>query len=488
MELTRAIFTICHQLPRIEMKKITYCITVLSLLAVSLFGKSAMAEDALRVMVSIKPIHSIVAGLMEGIEQPELLIGGNNTPYDYQPSKEQIDRLKGADLVIWIGPELEASLTQPIADLKPETIVLELLENAALKVLPSRVSDERRDPFVWMDSRNSLILLDELARVLIKLDPARTHLYTRNRLKMLKEYTRVDRELEYGYRGLTGGVILTYYDSLQYFEQSYALKVRGVLTESPRQPIETTKLLTARAQVLNGEYICILTETNLPKDQLALLTNDTTIRVDELDSFGATIEAGPELYLKLMQYNTNVIKRCLGESTEPVSIADNDQPIEMGGRFILIDHHGKMFRSEDMLGKYQLLYFGYTSCPDVCPLSLTTMNIALKQLAEKAELLQPYFITVDPERDKVDEVRQYVEYFHPRLIGLTGTRAMIEKVTKQYRVQYEKVIDDPKNPQDYQMDHTASIFLIAPDGKFLTKFAHGIAPGKLVEKITDYLP
>lgn len=453
-----------------------------------LFGNTAMAGDSLRVVVSIKPIHSIVAGLMEGIEPPELLIDGESTPYNYQPSREQIEHLKSADMVIWVGPELEASLQQPIAELKSGTMVLELLENDALKVLPSRVSDTRRDPFVWMDSRNSIILLDEFARALIELDPARTHLYTRNRSRMVKDYTRVDREFEYGYRGLTGGVIFTYYDSLQYFEQSYALKIRGVLTESPREPVDTTKLLSARAQILNGEYVCLLTEANLPKDQLALLTGGTSIRVAELDSFGAHLQAGPGLYLQLMRHNTNVIKRCLGASTEPVNVVDDDPSTEVGGRFILMDHYGKMFRSEDMLGKYQLLYFGYTSCPDVCPLSLTSMNIALNKLGDKAELLQPYFITVDPERDKVDDVRQYVEYFHPRLIGLTGTRAMIENVTKQYHVLYEKVIDDPSKPDDYQMDHTASIFLIAPDGKFLTKFAHGIAPGRLAEKIEAYLP
>jgi cytochrome oxidase Cu insertion factor (SCO1/SenC/PrrC family)/ABC-type Zn2+ transport system substrate-binding protein/surface adhesin len=470
------------------MKRSINRLALLLLLTVSLYGTSVTAANPLHVVVSIKPIHSIVAGLMEGIEQPELLIGGKSTPYDFHPGSEQKKSMERADLVIWIGPELEASLQQPIAALPPATRVLELLANSELKVLPSRESDERRDPYFWLDSRNSIILLDELARALIDLDPARTHLYTRNRARMLKEYTRVDREFEYGYRGLTGGVIFSYYDTLQYFEQSYALKIRGLLTESPLQPIDTKRLLEARAQIKAGEYACFLTEAQLPSKHLPLLVDESSIRVGVLDSFGTRFKPGPDLYLELMRYNTGVIKECLGITEEPAKVVEGEQPITLDGRFILIDHFGRMVRSEDMLGKYQLLYFGYTSCPDVCPLSLTTMNIALKKLGDKAELLQPYFITVDPERDKVDEVRQYVEYFHPQLIGLTGSKAMIEKVARQYRVLYEKVIDDPSKPDDYQMDHTASIFLIAPDGRFLAKFAHGIMPGKLAEKIESYLP
>ena len=138
--------------------------SLLLLSSLLLCGTAALAANPLRVVVSIKPIHSIVAGLMAGIEQPELLIDGQSTPYDFQLSSEQKKSLEQADMVIWVGPELETSLQQPIADLSSSTTILELLSNSKLKVLPSRESEARRDPFVWLDSRNSIILLDELAR------------------------------------------------------------------------------------------------------------------------------------------------------------------------------------------------------------------------------------------------------------------------------------------------------------------------------------
>ena len=306
---------------------------------------------------------------------------------------------------------------------------------------------------------------------------------------MLGELIRVDREFEYGYRGLKGGVVFLYYDTLHYFEQAYALKIHGVLLESPNQKPDTARLLKARAQIRDGEFACLLTESALPSDQLSMLTSGASISVGELDSFGTRFEAGPGLYTEVMRYNTKVIRQCLQVGAETIEQAAGDEEsITVGGRFILINQYGEEVRSEDMLGKYQLIYFGYTSCPDICPLSLTTMNLALKKLGDKADLLQPYFISVDPERDTVDQVRQYVEFFHPRLIGLTGSKAMIDKVVKQYHVQYEKVIDDPSKPDEYQMDHTASVFMIAPDGRFLAKFAHGIMPGQLAKKIEEFLP
>lgn len=190
---------------------------------------SALSADGLRVMVSIKPIHSLVSALMQGGDPPELVVAEGELPFGYQLSEAQRSNLSKADLLIWTGPELEPFLVGPAAELEDSDKSLELLDHPALKILPSRWNNDRRDPFFWMDTRNALILIDELARVLIDLDPVRTHLYLRNRAELQSQIAELDRRFEYGYRGLTGSALI-YHDSLQYFEQAYALRFQEVLS------------------------------------------------------------------------------------------------------------------------------------------------------------------------------------------------------------------------------------------------------------------
>jgi protein SCO1/2 len=432
---------------------------------------------------------------MEGVEAPQLLVGGDSTPYGFELSEAQKGQLAEADLVIWVGPELESFLVEPLKQNIAERQIIELLDMPALKILPSRWSDDRRDPFFWLDSRNAIILLDELTRILILEDPGRSHIYLRNREKVLARLARIDRVFEYGYRGMKAGVALLYYDTLQYFAQAYALNVGMALTESPKMPVDALHLLKARGGLKNGEFACLLTESGMPAGDLPLLTEGISSHRAELDSFGTRFEAGSELYIKLMEHNTRVIGDCISAAVSEGKVANDDAvevknstPEQIRGRFMLVDQYGQLVTADDLLGKFQLIYFGYTFCPDICPTSLSVISQALDRLGKRADLIQPYFITIDPERDKVDVIRNYVKYFNERIIGLTGTKAMIERVAKQYRVRYEKVLEQGSDPELYLMDHTASVYLIAPDGTFITKFAYGIDAGQMVEKLLEYLP
>lgn len=138
----------------------------------------------------------------------------------------------------------------------------------------------------------------------------------------------------------------------------------------------------------------------------------------------------------------------------------------IGGPFTLTDQDGKKASWSDFNGKYRMLYFGYTYCPDICPLDLQKLmqgyRLFEKQDPARAAKVQPIFITIDPERDTQAVVKNYVSAFHPRLIGLTGTPEEIGKVAKEFAVYYAKAGDSPK---DYLMDHSRSPYLMGPDGK-----------------------
>jgi protein SCO1 len=138
----------------------------------------------------------------------------------------------------------------------------------------------------------------------------------------------------------------------------------------------------------------------------------------------------------------------------------------VGGKFSLTDGSGRAVTDRDFRGKYLLVYFGYTYCPDVCPTTLNAVGDALDKLGKKADQLQPLFITVDPRRDTPAVIRQYIAAFTPRLLGLTGTPAEIAAVAKEYHVYYAEHRTGP-GPDDYSMDHSSILYLMGPDGGFI---------------------
>lgn len=174
----------------------------------------------------------------------------------------------------------------------------------------------------------------------------------------------------------------------------------------------------------------------------------------------------------------------------PTALKAQDQtpPGEIGGRFMLQDHTGQIVTDKDYDGRFMLITFGYTFCPDICPTNLVNMTDALDVLGDQASLIAPIFVTVDPARDDAKRLREYVANFDPRLIGLTGPQPMIDSIQQRYKV--TSVVHHPKgwSPDEYTVDHTASIFLMSPDGQFLVKFAHGMAPKDMAKRIQDFLP
>jgi cytochrome oxidase Cu insertion factor (SCO1/SenC/PrrC family) len=143
----------------------------------------------------------------------------------------------------------------------------------------------------------------------------------------------------------------------------------------------------------------------------------------------------------------------------------------VGGPFSLLDHNSRRVSDRDFLGKYVLMFFGFTQCADICPTELQVMSAALDELGKDADKIQPVFVSIDPDRDTPEVLKRYVANFHPRLIGLTGSPGDVAAMAKTYRVYYRKV-DSSIVPGDYQMDHSSSIYLMGPDGRFLKHFGY----------------
>ncbi len=166
-------------------------------------------------------------------------------------------------------------------------------------------------------------------------------------------------------------------------------------------------------------------------------------------------------------------------------------PLEalFGGPFELTDHNGRAVTDETFRGRFTLLYFGYTFCPDLCPTNLLTMAEALEALGpEQAERVQPLFITVDPERDGLPALRDYMAHFGPRFLALRGTPAQTRAVLKAWRVHRRKVLPEAgADADDYLVDHATLTFLMGPDGKFRTLFPHDTRTEKMTATLRRYL-
>jgi protein SCO1 len=158
----------------------------------------------------------------------------------------------------------------------------------------------------------------------------------------------------------------------------------------------------------------------------------------------------------------------------------------IGGPFSLTDTDGKTVTDQDFRGRYMLVFFGFTHCPDICPAELQVIAQALDQLGDKAKKVVPIFITVDPGRDTPQAMAEYLKSFGPKFVGLTGSPEAIAAAAKAYRVVYSKV-KNKDSSGNYSIDHSALAYLMDPDGQYAIHFAYGTSAQEITEKLNKLL-
>lgn len=187
---------------------------------------------------------------------------------------------------------------------------------------------------------------------------------------------------------------------------------------------------------------------------------------------GALVILGAGVFLDLAHHDT------------PRGAAGTLLASAIGGPFRLVDQNGKTVTDGDLKGKWSLVYFGYTHCPDACPTALNDISIALDELGPKRGAVRPVFITVDPERDTPEVLKSYVTSFDAPILALTGTPEEIAQAAKDYRVYYAK---HPEAGGDYSMDHSSVIYVMDPQGRFTASFTHENSPEEIAERLKKLL-
>ena len=175
-----------------------------------------------------------------------------------------------------------------------------------------------------------------------------------------------------------------------------------------------------------------------------------------------------------------------------ITTPQGGQPVQssgtalVGGPFLLVGADGKPVTDRDFRGRYMLIFFGFTHCPDICPAELQVIAQALEQLGDKAKNVVPIFITLDPERDTPEAMGNYLKSFGPNFVGLTGSPEAIAAAAKAYRVSYAKV-EDKESAADYGVDHSALVYLMDPEGRYVTHFSYGLSAEQMAEKLGKLL-
>ena len=157
---------------------------------------------------------------------------------------------------------------------------------------------------------------------------------------------------------------------------------------------------------------------------------------------------------------------------------------EIGGDFSLTDHHGDAFELSQLRGKLVLLFFGYTFCPDICPTELSNLAAVLNGLGDQGERVQGLFVSLDPERDTPEVLREYTGYFNPSLIGLTGAGEEVDRIAQMYRVRYQR---HERPDGRYSLDHTADLYVIDQQGELAAVVPYGLPPEHVLRLVRDML-
>ena len=329
----------------------------------------AAAADAPAAVASIKPIHSLLAGVMEGVGRPHLLVKGGASPHTYslRPSEAQV--LEEADLVVWVGEFLESFLIRPIQALAADAHVLELMQAEGVALLPVRTGgvwdahghhdedagdahghdedagdahghdedagdahghdedagdehvrhedghehhEDELDNHLWLDPVNAAAIVDAMAEALSLLDPGRAGIYRGNAATVQARLRALDAEIGEALAPVSDRGFVVFHDAWQYFGNRYGLREVGSVTVSPDQAPGASRLAEIRERLIDAKAECVFAEPQFESGLVRTLVADTGAGTGVLDPLGAAIDDGPDLYFTLMRANAAAIRACFG--------------------------------------------------------------------------------------------------------------------------------------------------------------------------------
>ena len=320
------------------MKKI-FKSTIFTLTA-ALFLVLTPLKAEISVVTSIKPLHSLTSYIMEGVGEPELIIDGVASPHNFQIKPSHAKMLQNADLVIWIGEDLESFLPTALKSIPKDAVVFELLDQSGLKKLKFREKnifeghddnghDEHAkkeddhddhghddhghghgsfDPHIWLDPANAKVIVKKITNQLSKIDKDNASTYKANSKKVIKDLDGLIKEVKNEINKDASFVV--FHDAYQYFEKRFGLNVIGALTVNPDVMPGAEQLSEIREVIEHEKAKCIFSEPQFNPNIINSIASDTGVKTGVLDPLGANIDKGKNMYFDLIKDMSNSLKDC----------------------------------------------------------------------------------------------------------------------------------------------------------------------------------
>jgi len=324
-------------------KSLTLTITLLSTI-------TFIAQAKINVVASVKPVHSLVAAVMEGIGAPVLIVKGAASPHTYALKPSQAEQIEKADLVFWMGHSLETFLEKPLESLASKAMVVELMDSHGLKKLEMREgggfdehdhddhdedghkehedhSEEEHDNHaeeshddhghgkfdvhVWLDPENAKVMANEIMEALKKVDPGNAKKYETNTKKVVEKLNRLVAEVSAKLATAKGKGFVVFHDAYQYFEKRFGLKAVGSITVSPEVVPGVKRIKELKTKIKELNALCVFSEPQFKPKLVSTVVEGTKAKTGVLDPLGASIQNGPKLYFILIHDMANSLKKCL---------------------------------------------------------------------------------------------------------------------------------------------------------------------------------
>ncbi|MBY5442495.1 zinc ABC transporter substrate-binding protein ZnuA [Rhizobium leguminosarum] len=308
-----------------------------------LFTGTMRAADAPVVVTSIKPIHSLVSAIMQGVGEPELIVDGAASPHTYNLKPSNARALQDAKVIFWVGPGLEGFLEKPLQALGRDASIAELDNAPGLVTLPFREGgafeahddgDEhheadaahspdadhddhehgRFDTHLWLDPMNAKAMASEITTTLVAADPANALTYQANAKALDDRLTALDKEITATVAPVKGKPFIVFHDAYQYFEHRYGIRVAGSITVSPETIPGAERVSEIHRKVGELGATCVFAEPQFEPRLVNVVIEGTRAKSGVLDPEAATLKAGPDLYFTLMRSIANSMKDCLSSA------------------------------------------------------------------------------------------------------------------------------------------------------------------------------
>ncbi|MDM8557962.1 zinc ABC transporter substrate-binding protein [Candidatus Parabeggiatoa sp. HSG14] len=296
------------------------------ILGLSMLTFTVSAYDAPpQVMVTIKPIHALVSGVMAGVDKPLMLLRGGESPHNYSLRPSQVRQLHAANLVIWVSPNVETFLEKIISTLSSKTQILRLVDVPDLMLLKIREggiwkthrhsdfhhTQDTQDPHIWLDPRNAKVIVQAVAHSLSQIDRKNASHYMANATRLIKQLEQLDQELQYQLMPIKHIPFLVFHDAFQYFEHRYELNAVGSISLSPETRLSVKRLYQLRHHLKKQQVRCVFSEPQLESTLITTLIENTSVQRGILDPLGMELTPGKEAYFTLLRNLVKSITQCL---------------------------------------------------------------------------------------------------------------------------------------------------------------------------------